>query len=74
MFYVSDLEADSIKQDEISDVIVSPGEPLILRCRRKFSRDSTINWQHEGKVLVDKTNKVQYTDETIVSVVVLVCN
>ncbi|XP_015239843.1 PREDICTED: receptor-type tyrosine-protein kinase FLT3-like [Cyprinodon variegatus] len=52
-----DLEADSIKQDEISDVIVSPGEPLILRCRRKFTRDSTINWQHEGKVLVDKTNK-----------------
>ncbi|KAM4719088.1 receptor-type tyrosine-protein kinase FLT3-like [Anableps anableps] len=49
--YDFDLNAASTKPGEVSSVTISPGEPLLLRCR-KYD-DPNMNWEHNGKILVD---------------------
>lgn len=65
MFYVSDLSTDSRKPDNVT---ISPGEPLLLRCRKYH--ESSARWEHNNKPLEDScpNNEVQNTDEAVIFV------
>ncbi|XP_061876867.1 receptor-type tyrosine-protein kinase FLT3 isoform X1 [Entelurus aequoreus] len=50
--YDYDLESDVGKNDEVSEVILSPGQPLLLRCRIKRNRRrSSIVWDKDGQAM-----------------------
>ncbi|XP_027861113.1 receptor-type tyrosine-protein kinase FLT3 [Xiphophorus couchianus] len=49
--YDFDINTASMKPDEVSSVTISPGEPLVLRCR-KYADCSSV-WEHDGKVLAE---------------------
>ncbi|KAM4544380.1 receptor-type tyrosine-protein kinase FLT3-like [Fundulus diaphanus] len=61
--YEFDLRTDSVKQEEVSNVTISPGEPLLLRC--KTSEDTGYTWEHDGKVLVDNKNTIRIIKQSI---------
>lgn len=49
--YDLDLSTDSSKPDNVT---ISPGEPLLLRCRKY---QSSATWEHNGKLLEDSCSK-----------------
>nr|XP_046226788.1 receptor-type tyrosine-protein kinase FLT3 isoform X2 [Scatophagus argus] len=49
--YDYDLETDFMKNDEISNVTVSPGQPLLLRCRRKSYFPPEPLWEQGYKIM-----------------------
>ncbi|XP_047205497.1 receptor-type tyrosine-protein kinase FLT3 [Girardinichthys multiradiatus] len=50
------FDTNSAQQHEVSSVTISPGDPLVLRCRNED--DSSISWEYDGKVLVNKANEI----------------
>ncbi|XP_073344451.1 receptor-type tyrosine-protein kinase FLT3 [Pagrus major] len=53
--YDYDLETDFIKNDEVSNVTVSPGQPLLLRCRTKQEGSPSPGWEKGSKMMDAKT-------------------
>ncbi|KAM9712755.1 receptor-type tyrosine-protein kinase FLT3-like isoform 1-T1 [Menidia menidia] len=51
--YDYDLELNSKSSDEVSNMTVSPGESLLLRCRMEYSGDPF--WKKEGQKLEEKS-------------------
>ncbi|XP_077409823.1 receptor-type tyrosine-protein kinase FLT3-like [Vanacampus margaritifer] len=49
--YDYDLESDLLKKEEISSVILSPGQPLLLRCRIQRRRQRWAMWEKDGQRL-----------------------
>ncbi|KAK5849692.1 hypothetical protein PBY51_014006 [Eleginops maclovinus] len=50
--YDYDLDRDFMKDYEVSNVTVSPGEPLLLRCRAKHpSMRLKLGWEKDGRKL-----------------------
>ncbi|TNN88869.1 Receptor-type tyrosine-protein kinase FLT3 [Liparis tanakae] len=47
--YDYDLDANFMKHDEVSKVTVSPGEPLLLRCRMKSLNRMQLVWMNGSK-------------------------
>ncbi|XP_068160051.1 receptor-type tyrosine-protein kinase FLT3 isoform X2 [Antennarius striatus] len=48
--YDYDLEQNFITNDEVTNMTVSPGQPLLLRCRKKYNQYSLV-WENGPKVL-----------------------
>lgn len=53
--YDYDFDANNLKNDEVSNVTVSPGQPLLLRCRIKGLRPSQPVWEKDNKNLRSST-------------------
>ncbi|XP_044031609.1 receptor-type tyrosine-protein kinase FLT3 isoform X2 [Siniperca chuatsi] len=49
--YDYDLESDFMKNDEVSDVTVSPGQSLLLRCRILQHRFQSPVWENGSKIM-----------------------
>uniref|UniRef100_A0A8C3GB73 receptor protein-tyrosine kinase n=1 Tax=Cyclopterus lumpus TaxID=8103 RepID=A0A8C3GB73_CYCLU len=49
--YDYDLDADFMKHDEVSKVTVSPGQPLLLRCRIKSQYRLQLAWMNGSKIM-----------------------
>lgn len=48
---VSDPNSDSMRNDDVSNVTVSPGESLLLRCRiQEYGRPSLV-WENGNKTM-----------------------
>ncbi|TDG97302.1 hypothetical protein EPR50_G00224420 [Perca flavescens] len=53
--YDYDLESDFMKNDEVSNVTVSPGQSLLLRCRIKHNGKPSPVWESGSKTMDAKT-------------------
>ncbi|XP_031137920.1 receptor-type tyrosine-protein kinase FLT3 [Sander lucioperca] len=53
--YDYDLESDSMKNDEVSNVTVSPGQSLLLRCRIQHYGKPSLVWESGSKTMDAKT-------------------
>lgn len=53
--YDYDLESDFMKNDEVSNVTMSPGQSLLLRCRIQQSGRPSPVWKNGNKILDAKT-------------------
>ncbi|XP_077365711.1 receptor-type tyrosine-protein kinase FLT3-like [Festucalex cinctus] len=49
--YDYDLESDLLKKDEVSSVILSPGQALLLRCRIQRKKQRSAVWEKDGQLL-----------------------
>ncbi|XP_041670537.1 receptor-type tyrosine-protein kinase FLT3 [Cheilinus undulatus] len=50
-----DLETDGMKTDEVSNVTLSPGQPLVLRCRISDSNPKRAMWEIGSRRMVDSS-------------------
>ncbi|XP_071341315.1 receptor-type tyrosine-protein kinase FLT3 [Trachinotus anak] len=55
--YDYDLDRDEFLNGEVSNVTVSPGQPLLLRARRRSYRPPSPMWEKAGKTLNDSALK-----------------
>ncbi|XP_034718604.1 receptor-type tyrosine-protein kinase FLT3 isoform X1 [Etheostoma cragini] len=53
--YDYDLESDFMKNDEVVNITVSPGQPLLLRCRIQQYGKPSLVWEIGGKTMDAKT-------------------
>ncbi|XP_061613967.1 receptor-type tyrosine-protein kinase FLT3 isoform X2 [Phyllopteryx taeniolatus] len=53
--YDYDLDSDLAGKDEVSSVLLSPGQPLLLRCRIQRQRQRSAAWEKDGRVLTAGT-------------------
>lgn len=67
---VSDIETGISKDDEVSNVTVSAGQPLLLRCRNKDSSQPG-KWEKGSKMMNASTLALPSSDESEVMRVVL---
>ncbi|XP_061121229.1 receptor-type tyrosine-protein kinase FLT3 isoform X1 [Syngnathus typhle] len=49
--YDYDLESDLLKKEQVSSVILSPGQPLLLRCRIQRRPNRWAAWEKDGQLL-----------------------
>ncbi|XP_037135998.1 receptor-type tyrosine-protein kinase FLT3 isoform X2 [Syngnathus acus] len=49
--YDYDLESDLLKKEQVSSVILSPGQPLLLRCRIQRNPNRWAAWEKDGQLL-----------------------
>ncbi|XP_061661085.1 receptor-type tyrosine-protein kinase FLT3 isoform X2 [Syngnathoides biaculeatus] len=53
--YDYDLDSDLAAKDEVSRVILSPGQSLLLRCRMQRNKRQSAVWEKDGRALTDGT-------------------
>ncbi|XP_029934627.1 receptor-type tyrosine-protein kinase FLT3 [Myripristis murdjan] len=55
--YDYDLDSGWRENDEVSEVILSPGQPLLLRCRMRSTGSEVPKWEGDSKIINASTVK-----------------